>query len=148
MTINRTSVIHGLLCLLLGYCASCSKNGAPSPFVGDWCNKDFETQGVTRVHIQQKGTKLIAHMWGRCYPTECDWGKAIGATEEGSKVLPLAWKMDFMIETQKLTVLVDGGLELVSHTHFTDKSGRPDYDSKYTFAKGLAHDWNYPPNPN
>jgi hypothetical protein len=84
-------------------------------------------------------------MWGRCHPTECDWGDSTAVIEGGGKVLSLTWNTNFNSDTQKLTLLADGSLELAGHTHFTDKSGRPDYDSKYTFAKGLTHDWSDSP---
>ncbi len=148
MTANRTSIAHCLLLLLFagwGALPALGDDKTASPFVGEWCNKDFETGGVTRVHVRQEGTKLIAHMWGRCHPTECDWGDATAVIEDGGKVLSLTWNTNFKSETQKLTLLGDGSLELTGHTHFTDQSGRADYDSKYTFAKGLTHDWSDPP---
>ena len=83
-------------------------------------------------------------MWGRCHPTECDWGDATATIEKDGKVLSLTWKTNFNTETQKLTLLADDTLELAGHTHFIDKSGRGDQDNKYTYAKGLTHDWSDP----
>jgi len=37
-----------------------------SSFVGDWTNKDFNTRGITRVQIRLDGSRIIAHVWGRC----------------------------------------------------------------------------------
>lgn len=148
MNTNRTSIAHYLFILIFacfGALPASADDKTASPFVGEWCNKDFATGGITRVHVRQEGTKLNAHMWGRCHPTECDWGDATATVEENGKVLSLTWTKNFKTETQKLKLLADGSLELVGHTHFTDKSGRADYDSKYTFAKGLTHDWNDPP---
>ncbi|MFN4942578.1 MAG: hypothetical protein ACK40T_05260 [Akkermansiaceae bacterium] len=144
---NKKLTLKWLLSFILVFCASLSAHGedkAVSPFVGKWCNKDFNTGGVTRVHIRQEGDKLIAHMWGRCYPTECDWKESTAKIEEGGKVLSLTWNLNFATVTQKLTLLADGSLSLVDHTHYTDKSGRGDKNDKYTFAKGLEHDWSYP----
>ena len=145
---NLTSIAHYLFIFLFTCCGALptlADDKAASPFVGEWCNKDFETRGVTRVHIRQEGTKLIAHMWGRCHPTECDWGDATAALEDGGNVLSLTWKTDYNTVTQKLKLLADGSLELVGHTDFTEKEGREDYDSKNTFAQGLAHDWSDSP---
>ena len=83
-------------------------------------------------------------MWGRCHPTECDWGDATATIEKDGKVLSLTWKTNFNTETQKLTLLADDTLELAGHTHFIDKSGRGDQVNKYTYAKGLTHDWSDP----
>ena len=142
---NHTSIAHYLFIVIFVFCGASparADDKTTSPFVGEWCNKDFATRGITRVHLRQRGAKFIAHMWGRCHPTECDWGKAKAMVEENGKVLSLTWTMTFKTETQKLKLLADGSLELVGHTHFTDKSDRADYDSRHTFAKGLTHDWN------
>lgn len=111
---------------------------APS-FVGDWTNKDFQTRGITRVQIRLDGTNVIAHVWGRCHPTECDWGDAT-ATSKG-QTLSLTWNQGFAAKMQELTLLADGSLQVVGHCHFTDSSGRKDSDSTDVFAKGLVHDW-------
>jgi hypothetical protein len=148
MNTNRTSIAYYLFIMMFVWCGAFSTSAddkTVSPYVGEWCNKDFATGGVTRVHIRQEGAKLIAHVWGRCHPTECDWGDTTATIEENGKVLSLTWTKDFKTETQKLKLLADDSLELVGHSHFTDSSGRPDYDSKYTFAKGLAHDWSDSP---
>jgi hypothetical protein len=113
-----------------------------SSFVGDWVNKDFQTRSITRVQIRLEGSNVIAHVWGKCHPKECDWGDAT-ATAKG-QTLTLTWKQGFAVETQELTVLADGSLQLIGHRHFTDNSGREDYDSKDILAKGLVHDWSDP----
>jgi urease beta subunit len=59
-------------------------------------------------------------------------------------VLLATWDEKFAIKTQELRPLSDGSLQVTTHTHFTDNSGRLDYDSKDIFAKGLVHDWSEP----
>ena len=148
MKTNRTTICHYLAAVIIicyGALPARSDDKPSSPFIGEWCNKDLNTPGVTRVHIRQEGSKLIAHMWGRCHPTECDWGDSAATIEEGGKLLSITWNQGFKTETQKLKLLPDGTLELVGHSHYTDKSGRGERDSKYIFAKGLTHDWSDPP---
>lgn len=43
-------------------------------FVGNWFNVDAETDGITRIEIRQRPNGLEIHPFGRCQPTECDWG--------------------------------------------------------------------------
>lgn len=43
-------------------------------FIGNWFNVDAETNGITRVEIRQRPTGLEIHPFGRCHPTDCDWG--------------------------------------------------------------------------
>ncbi len=113
-----------------------------SSFVGDWTNKDFQTRSITRVQIRLDGTNVIAHAWGRCHPMECDWGDTTAIVK--GQTLTLTWKQGFAIVTHELTVLADGSLQVVGHCHFTDNSGRKDFDSKDILAKGLVHDWSDP----
>jgi hypothetical protein len=113
-----------------------------SSFVGNWANKDFQTRSITRVQIRLDSTNVIAHVWGRCHPTECDWGDTTAIAK--GKTLSLTWDHGFAVDTQELTLMADGSLQIVGHTHFTDNSGRKDYDSKDIFAKGLVHDWSDP----
>jgi len=86
--------------------------------IGEWTNKDSDTGGITRVHIRRDGTRVMVHMWGRCYPTECDWGET-EATEKGS-ILLLTWDQKFYVRTQELRALTDGSLQVIEHCHFTD----------------------------
>jgi len=141
---NRTFLARFLFILIFACCGAfptTADDQTASPFVGEWCNKDFATGGVTRVHVRQEGTKIIAHMWGRCHPTECDWGESTATIDEDGKILSIVWITNFDVVTQKLTLHADGTLQITGHTHFTDESGREDYVSKAMFTKGLTHDW-------
>jgi hypothetical protein len=40
---------------------------------GTWANDNSATQSVTRVLVDATGTGHVT-AFGRCYPTECDWG--------------------------------------------------------------------------
>ena len=107
--------------------------------VGEWTSKNFDTRDITRVNIRVDAGHVIVHEWGRAHPTESDWGEATASASGG--VLSVIWKQGFATKTQTLRPLSDGSLQLTTHCHFTDNSGRPDYDTTNTFAKGLVHDW-------
>jgi len=129
--------------LLLAQLPVIGQNSPASGFVGEWANKDFNTRDITRIHIRLKNSRVTVHMWGRCHPQECDWGDTTATVSD--QALSLTWKQAFAVKTQELTLLADGSLQLTEHCHFTDDSGRKDYDIKDTFAKGLVHDWSDPP---
>jgi hypothetical protein len=138
------STIVRLFSFLLLFCAAMPATGQDSPsagFVGEWCNKDFVTRGNTRIHVQSDGTKLMVHMWGRCHPAECDLGETAAFQDPKDNSTSVTWKTDYSVTAQKLTLLADGNLELSGHRHYTDSSGRADFDSKDIFVKGLVHDW-------
>jgi hypothetical protein len=142
---KRRNVILAILLVLLLFLAVgllyhyLGTGGTIKASVGEWTNKDFNTAGITRVQIRRDGSRLIAHMWGRCTPVECDWGEA--EAMQTDKALRLKWDQKFCVRTQELTLLNDGSLQVAEHSHFTDNSGREDYDSTAIFAKGLVHNW-------
>lgn len=129
-------------CLLMMPSPATAQEGPESPFVGEWCNQDFDTGGVTRIHIRQAGGQLMVQMWGRCHPKECDWGEVAAVPgERGPDSLAVTWKKTFKITNQKL-ILEGGVLRMEDSTIFTDQSGRQPRKSMGLYVKGLKHDWN------
>lgn len=44
-------------------------------FVGQWTNQNADSSGVTRVSIQRRPAGARIRVYGRCHPTDCDWGE-------------------------------------------------------------------------
>ena len=106
-----------------------------SPFAGRWRNEDPETGSITRVSIRATGSAFVVHMWGACIP-ECDWGEAqTSMADADDGVLLLGWKPSFAERTQEVQVLQDGRLKVMTHTRFTDGTGRQPYDSVDYFSR-------------
>jgi hypothetical protein len=75
-------------------------------------------------------------MWGKCHPTDCDWGiETTDISDASDGTLNLVWDPGFAIRTQDLILLLDGRLKVITFTHFTDNSGRLDYESTGYFIK-------------
>ena len=73
-------------------------------------------------------------MWGSCIP-ECYWGEArTSLADADDDAVVLAWSPTFAQKTQELEVLQDGRLRVMTHTRFTDGSGREPYDSVDYFS--------------
>ncbi len=53
-------------------------------FGGQWVNQNSDTDDVTRVSVQRTRTGLRVNVFGRCHPTDCDWG-AVNATAFASR---------------------------------------------------------------
>ena len=105
-------------------------------FVGKWFNENPQTDGITRVEIRRRLNDLIIHMWGQCHPTECDWGELItDISNVDDGVISITWEPGFAIKRQELTLTSDKRLQVITHTHFIDNSGRPDYDATYYFVR-------------
>jgi hypothetical protein len=98
-------------------------------FTGEWINKN-PAAGITRISIDQRLDEAIVHAWGACHPTDCDWGtaqtKASGANYGSLRV---KWDHGFSTTNAILTFGEENRLEIRIKDHFTDNSGRPDYES-------------------
>jgi len=106
-------------------------------FAGVWANEDAQTRNITRVEIRQRWPGTEIKVWGKCHPADCDWGRPYSyeLSAVGSGEMRATWKPGFAVKTQELKLLPDGRLEVVTHTQFTDRSGRRPYDSKEVFRK-------------
>ena len=51
-----------------------ARSAVADPFEGSWVNVDKNTRGVTKAEIRAVGGHLVVQLWGRCHPTDCDWG--------------------------------------------------------------------------
>ncbi len=45
---------------------------------GNWINDDPNTNGITRLQISNSGATITVHGYGKCSPTDCDWGNRSG----------------------------------------------------------------------
>ena len=105
----------------------------PLGFMGSWVNQDGNTGGITRVDIRSSDGRTRLHMWGRCHPTDCDWGEVDAKSVAGT--LQANWDPGFAVTEQELGVLSGGRLQVTSYTHFTDNSGRADYTKTEIFTR-------------
>ncbi|NYT02808.1 MAG: hypothetical protein GKC10_08665 [Methanosarcinales archaeon] len=129
----------GLLALMLSFCASASM----SQFAGKWTNVDPNTGGITTLDITVSGTSAQVHAWGKCHPSDCDWG-SVNAYAFGPDV-----SSNLVNSAQALLAVFNAGhsqttlviqtagnrLKVIALDRFTDNSGRTNYVSEYTFQK-------------
>jgi hypothetical protein len=75
----RHTALRFALGALLGGTALCwhapqaHAAGNPAPLVGTWVNSNAATRDLVKVAVSDQGG-VLAHMWGACAPTLCDWG--------------------------------------------------------------------------
>jgi hypothetical protein len=103
------------------------------PFVGTWVNSDPNTRSVPQVTLEPaSSTTVTLHVWGACSPSWCDWGTTTASLANGE--LRATYTQSFAVKTVRL---YRSGAQLVVliHTHFTDNSGRADYDSTNAMNK-------------
>ncbi len=108
-------------------------------FLGFWVNEDPNTSGITKGDITESGENLAVQLWGKCHPTDCDWGSVTTAkTDAGDCILELTWVQSFAERTQTIEFITDERIKVVTHTHFTDGSGRADYTKTEYLIKNDA----------
>ncbi len=135
--------------LLLSICIStCS--ASLSQFAGEWTNVDSNTGGITKLDISVSGTSATVQAWGKCHPTDCDWG-TVSAYAFAPDV-----SSDMVSQAQALMAVYDSGfsvttlfikpqgnnLAVQSYTAFQDSS-RSSYASSYTFSKSSSTQMSY-----
>ena len=114
---------------------------------GTWTNADPNTRSITRVKLRfvcqdqvlngkpfPPGPPWYVHLWGRCHPTDCNWGE-VGATRPGGTIHAFYdhgfAKRDVWI---RMSAFRPGQLWVAIHTDFVDPA-RPDYDSQDWFVR-------------
>jgi hypothetical protein len=116
---------------------------APADFVGTWVNKDSNTGGVTRLVITSAGgNKLNIQVFGKCHPTDCDWGTApvttygLNVQDTNHTYATANYNKGF---SNTLLTLNNGGSQIMlqSFTQFLDNSGRQNYYARDYFQKSL-----------
>jgi hypothetical protein len=115
-------------------------------FAGSWTNVDPNTRGITRLDIAAEGTFAKVQGWGKCHPTDCDWGTVQAQAFASSVSSDLASGADTLIavfdagfsETTLVIKPAGNRLNVDSYDRFKDNSGRSNYMSSYTFQKAQA----------
>jgi hypothetical protein len=111
---------------------------------GTWINADSNTNGITKVSIQNSGSNITVQAWGKCSPSDCDWG-TVSAKAYGSSVtavLPssaIALSADFSssgISNRLLIKRAGNQLQVQDLTTYTD--GRSSRFSTYTFNRQIV----------
>lgn len=113
---------------------------ATHDFLGGWINMDPADRGITRVQISREPEGLQVRVFGKCHPTDCDWGVAPLTTygrhirDTDHQVASVVFEQGFATTTLLLR-LHDNTLNVEALTHFTDDSGRQNFRSTSAFRR-------------
>ena len=112
-------------------------------FAGTWKNADANG-GVTKLDIRVSGSNVTIQAWGKCQPTDCDWGR-VGAyayaPNVSSNITSSAQALSAIFKTsfnETLMIVQPAGtnrLQAQVLTRFTDSSGRSNYSNTFTFNR-------------
>jgi hypothetical protein len=116
---------------------------AGADFKGGWRNINSSTGGITRVVITNENDRFAIHAWGRCHPTDCDWGIAPAKVEPQGTSQPVTslsavWNQGFVQRFMTVTLFrgAQPRLKIRTASHYTDNSGRPENQMEEDFEKG------------
>jgi len=114
-----------------------------SRFEGAWRNVDPATSGLTTLQISTSGTVKV-HAWGKCHPTDCDWGEVTGYAygpnvsanlSATARAISAVYTTGFSETIMIIRPLGRDQLEASVFTRFTDTSGRTAYTDTYRLAR-------------
>lgn len=128
------SLYSWLAAFLLLFLTATGALASIGQFDGSWVNTDTNTGGVTRLDIADAGSMANVHAWGRCHPTDCDWGTVQAQPFASSVSSDIAMDADALIavfnsgfsETTLVIRPAGNGLNVDAYDHFLDNSGRSD----------------------
>ena len=123
------------------YLSSSVSNNPPVEFFNECVNINSQTDNIKRISIQSKDGNAYINMFGACSPTDCnfrEYSPAPGVNynyDSETGILHVEWVFDFQTMTQELTITPEGQLRVKTFNHFTDNSGRVDFEMVDYFTR-------------
>lgn len=116
-------------------------NNPPVTFFNEWVNINPQTDNIKRISIQTKDGGAYINMFGACSPTDCnfrEYSPAPGVNynyDSETGILHVEWVFDFQTMLQELTITSEEQLRVKTFNHFTDNSGRADFEMVDYFTR-------------
>lgn len=115
---------------------------APGDFVGTWVNTNPNTRSTTRLVITSDGSNALnIQLFGKCHPTDCDWGRTTLVTYGGSAsdadhhFATANYNLGFAKTLCTLSLLEGNQISLQRFTQFLDGSQRQNYSLQEAFKR-------------
>jgi hypothetical protein len=102
-------------------------------FVGSWQNLKRDNDGILKIQIRIAESTMYVRAWGRCRPTDCDWGEvqAVGFGSNvgsdpgrGARVVTAQFKNNIRQVALTIHPAPNDHLRVEVATNFVDQSGR------------------------
>ena len=100
----------------------------PEDFADEWLNDDQDTGGMTRIIISFQNGIMNVHGYGKCHPTDCDWG-TIKAEYSGNPFVAV-YEFGFVTTTLTIRLISPNSLHVHTNEVFHDGTNR-DFESDY-----------------
>lgn len=108
-------------------------NSVIDEVLGTWMNRDANTRGMTKLVLTKVNDQMVGvHGFGKCSPSDCDWGAITTALSQPWTVG--VYQFGFK-QTRISFRRIGDQLEVQTQDHYTDRSGRQDQTAEYTFVR-------------
>jgi len=108
-------------------------------FVGTFKNTDGAASNIAKIEIKRNGKNFLVQVWGKCSPSDCDWGveDGFGYTDStnSARTISVIYRKSFADTILMVRSLAGNRLDVEASTRFTDTSGRANYSRRETFMK-------------
>jgi hypothetical protein len=102
------------------------------PFIGTWVNANTATTNITRLVISIENDKIVVQMWNKGTPSDLDRGKTSTLIADADdSVLYLSWVENDFTETQQLSLLIDGRLQVNGTVNYKDARADATYNELF-----------------
>jgi peroxiredoxin/outer membrane lipoprotein-sorting protein len=106
----------------------------PNSLAGSWDNQDSSTMGITEIVLDNNARgNLQAHLWGKCEPSDCDWG--VAEVHSSNAVASTVFDAGFAKTHVEFVLLPDGRLLVVSKSEYKDRNEVRDHDHVEFFVR-------------
>ncbi len=101
-------------------------------WAGAWTNIDPNTSGMTRLDITKTDSGWAFHGFGKCHPTDCDWGIIAAHDNAGTLqgTYDFGWK-----RTSVTATLSNNQLKVTTFDDYTDADGRTDRTDQFVMQQ-------------
>lgn len=113
-------------------------------FFGSFKNTNAATGGITRLDITRGGAQVKVQVWGKCSPSDCDWGvqdafaygdKPNSDLANSAREISAIYRTNFSQTILMIRPLGANRLQVESFTRFTDNTSRTAYSNRENFTK-------------
>ena len=110
-------------------------SGQDADIAGEWVTTNQRTRGITRVLVAKGESGWSVQAFGRCHPSDCDWGwvpvMPVGRSVEDHSFATGFAVWDPGFSTKFVTMARTGDHLIVEIVNiFNDRSGRANYRAK------------------
>ena len=119
-------VPRGYICHAVNKHIQCTKLQIRPAFAlsGTWYGT-ANTRSMTKLKIYKAGSRVKVHAWGKCHPSDCNWGVK-NAYVINSKKIEVFWDQGFVRRRMVVRKVGLNRVKVRTFSHYADGSGRAD----------------------